>query len=82
VLVEKTVEILENEPIDIYVNPTFPPEVIADVYDRLWTEKGSFRTAPPGTEQVTRQRRDSLPMSSRSGGRARQGSPPSRADGR
>jgi hypothetical protein len=38
-LVEKTVGILENEPIDIYVNPTFLPEVIADDYDRLWTEK-------------------------------------------
>jgi len=38
-LVEKTVGILENEPIDIYVNPTFLPEVIAGDYDRLWTEK-------------------------------------------
>ena len=31
-LVEKTVGILENEPIDIYVNPTFLPEVIAGDY--------------------------------------------------
>jgi hypothetical protein len=38
-LVEKTVGILENEPIDIYVNATFLPEVIAGDYDRLWTEK-------------------------------------------
>jgi hypothetical protein len=38
-LVSKTVGILENEPIDIYVNPTFLPEVIADDYDRLWTEE-------------------------------------------
>lgn len=29
--------ILEREPIDIYVNPTFLPEVIAQDYDRLWT---------------------------------------------
>ena len=28
-LVRTTVEILNNEPIDIYVNPTYLPEVIA-----------------------------------------------------
>ena len=38
-LVEKTVDILNNEPIDIYVNPTFLPEQIADRYDSLWTEQ-------------------------------------------
>jgi len=37
-LVDKTVGILENEPIDVYVNPTFLPAVIADRYDALWTE--------------------------------------------
>lgn len=37
-LVEQTVEILSNEPIDVYVNPTFLPQVIADQYDALWTE--------------------------------------------
>jgi hypothetical protein len=37
-LVGKAVGILENEPIDIYVNPTFLPEVIADDYDTLWTD--------------------------------------------
>jgi hypothetical protein len=37
-LVSKTVEILEKEPIDIYVNPTFLPAVIAPRYDSLWTE--------------------------------------------
>jgi histidinol phosphatase-like PHP family hydrolase len=36
-LVEKTVEILSHEPIDIYVNPTFLPAVIAEQYDALWT---------------------------------------------
>lgn len=30
-------EILNNEPIDIYVNPTFLPEEIAGRYDELWT---------------------------------------------
>jgi hypothetical protein len=37
-LVSKIVGILENEPIDIYVNPTFLPAVIAKKYDELWTE--------------------------------------------
>jgi hypothetical protein len=36
--VEKTVGILETEPIDIYVNPTFLPAAIAPRYDALWTE--------------------------------------------
>ena len=38
-LVEKTVGILNNEPIDIYVNPTFLPAVIANEYDTLWTDE-------------------------------------------
>jgi hypothetical protein len=38
-LVDRTVGILEREPIDIYVNPTFLPAQIAGQYDRLWTEK-------------------------------------------
>ncbi len=37
-LVERTVGILNNEPIDIYVNPTFLPDVIAKEYDALWTD--------------------------------------------
>ena len=37
-LVSKTVGILETEPIDVYVNPTFLPAVIAARYDELWTE--------------------------------------------
>lgn len=36
-LVSRTVEILEREPIDIWVNPTFLPASIATDYDRLWT---------------------------------------------
>lgn len=37
-LLVKTIEkIMDNEPIDIYVNPTFLPEVIASEYDALWT---------------------------------------------
>ncbi len=38
-LVGKIVTILDNEPIDIYVNPTFLPAVIAADYDVLWTDE-------------------------------------------
>ncbi len=38
-LVGKIVGILDGEPINIYVNPTFLPEVIAAQYDTLWTEE-------------------------------------------
>lgn len=39
-LVERTVGILTNEPIDIYVNPTFLPAAIADEYDAaFWTDE-------------------------------------------
>jgi hypothetical protein len=37
-LVQTIEQIMANEPIDIYVNPTFLPEVIAAEYDTLWTE--------------------------------------------
>jgi hypothetical protein len=37
-LVDRTVGVLENEPIDVWVNPTFIPAVIAPRYDELWTE--------------------------------------------
>jgi hypothetical protein len=36
--VDRTVWILDNEPIDIFVNPTVLPKAIADEYDALWTE--------------------------------------------
>jgi hypothetical protein len=36
-LLARTVAILEHEPIDIFVNPTFLPEVIAAEYGKLWT---------------------------------------------
>jgi hypothetical protein len=38
-LVERAVGILEHEPVDIYVNPTFLPDVLAKDYERLWTEE-------------------------------------------
>jgi hypothetical protein len=37
-LTSTIVGILEKEPIDIYVNPTFLPAAINDRYDELWTE--------------------------------------------
>ena len=36
-LVSRAVGILQNEPIDIYVNPTYIPDQLAKDYDRLWT---------------------------------------------
>jgi len=36
-LVGKIIGILSQEPVDIYVNPTFLPTVIEDRYDELWT---------------------------------------------
>jgi hypothetical protein len=42
-LVSKTVSILETEPIDVYVNPSFLPAVIAARYDELWTEQRMTR---------------------------------------
>jgi hypothetical protein len=38
-LVERAVGIIEKEPIDIYVNPTFVPDQISKDYDKLWTEE-------------------------------------------
>jgi hypothetical protein len=37
-LVQRTVGILEHEPIDIYANPTYIPAQISKDYDTLWTE--------------------------------------------
>ncbi len=37
-LVDRAVGILESEPVDIYVNPTFLPDVIAKDYETLWTD--------------------------------------------
>ncbi len=37
-LVDRIVKIVSNEPIDIYVNPTYLPAEINDMYDELWTE--------------------------------------------
>ena len=38
-LVDKIVYVMEKEPIDIYVNSTYLPEILQPEYDKLWTEK-------------------------------------------
>lgn len=38
-LVSKIVSVMEDEPIDLYVNSTFLPEVLQPEYDVLWTNE-------------------------------------------
>jgi hypothetical protein len=42
-LVARTVGILEQEPVDIFANPTFLPAAIVADYDRLWTPERRAR---------------------------------------
>lgn len=37
-IVQKIVDVMQ-EPMDVYVNPTFLPDVMSDQYDELWTEE-------------------------------------------
>ncbi len=37
-IVDRIVKVLREEPINIYVNPTFLPEAMMPDYDKLWTE--------------------------------------------
>jgi histidinol phosphatase-like PHP family hydrolase len=37
-IVDKIVEVMK-EPMDVYVNPTFLPDVMSDRYDEFWTEE-------------------------------------------
>lgn len=37
--VDRILSVLNDEPIDVYVNPTFLPRQIAGEYDSLWTEQ-------------------------------------------
>ncbi|MDR2911875.1 MAG: DUF1080 domain-containing protein [Alistipes sp.] len=37
-IVDKTVEVISGEPIDIFVNPFFLPTAMMDDYDALWTD--------------------------------------------
>ena len=38
-LVDQIIGVMNNEPIDIYVNSTFLPDVLQPEYDGLWTEE-------------------------------------------
>ncbi len=37
--VDRILGVVNHEPIDIYVNPTFLPKAMAGEYDRLWTQE-------------------------------------------
>jgi len=37
--VDFNVQVISNEPVDIFANPTFLPEAIANEYDTLWTKE-------------------------------------------
>jgi histidinol phosphatase-like PHP family hydrolase len=49
-LVSTIVKILSSEPIDIYVNPTFLPEQMADRYDLFWTNERMDRVIAAARE--------------------------------
>ena len=38
IIVDRMVKVLKEEPINIYVNPTFLPELMMPDYDNLWTD--------------------------------------------
>jgi len=38
IIVDRIVKVLKEEPINIYVNPTFLPEPMMPNYDKLWTD--------------------------------------------
>jgi hypothetical protein len=39
VIVDRIVGVVSKEPIDIYANPTFLPDILMPNYDKLWTDK-------------------------------------------
>ena len=39
IIVDRAVKVLKEEPIDIYVNPTFLPDEMTNAYDALWTKE-------------------------------------------
>jgi hypothetical protein len=49
-LVDRIEKILNNEPIDIYVNPTYLPDDIAEMYNELWTPERMDRVIKALTE--------------------------------
>jgi len=49
-LVDYIVQILNEEPVDIYVNATYIPDPIVDQYDKLWTEERMRRVIQAAIE--------------------------------
>jgi hypothetical protein len=49
-LVALIVKIISTEPIDIYVNPTYLPEKLADKYNALWTEPRMYKVIHAATK--------------------------------
>ncbi len=49
-LVDKIVYVMEKEPIDIYVNSTYLPEVLQPEYDKLWINKRMDRVIKAAVE--------------------------------
>jgi hypothetical protein len=48
--VDKIVKILNDEPIDVFVNPTFLPAVIAKRYDELWRPQRMMKVIQAAVE--------------------------------
>ena len=38
IIVDRIVKVLKEEPINVYVNPTFLPDPMMPNYDKLWTD--------------------------------------------
>jgi hypothetical protein len=49
-IVETIVGVISDEPIDIYVNPTYLPKVMADDYEDLWTDSRMKRVIDAAVE--------------------------------
>ena len=50
-LVRTIEEILDNEPVDIYANPTYLPDMLIKEYDTLWTPQRVKRVIDAGGPQ-------------------------------
>jgi len=51
-LVDQIVGVMENEPIDIYVNSTYLPDILQPEYDSLWTEERMNRVIRAAVENI------------------------------
>ena len=60
-IVDRIVKVVNNEPIDIYVNATFLPDVMAKEYDKLWTRRRMQRVID-AVQARGRRHRDQQPL--------------------